>query len=112
VQNFFLKTLTRSGRQVAYNAAEATLKSGWSGTGTADYSIRVAPPGGIGQPGTCQVSWKVTMNFLPLSFGWSSERLHREARSGKQNGKAPILRAQKGQSTTLFAFFFRPSSYF
>jgi hypothetical protein len=72
-------------RQVAYNAAEATLKSGWSGTGTADYSISVTPPGGIGQPGTCQVSWKVTMNFLPLSFGWSSERF--TSRSEKWKAK-------------------------
>jgi hypothetical protein len=69
----------------AYNAAETTLKSGWSGTGTTDYSISVTPPGGIGQPGTCQVSWKVTLNFLPLTFGSSTEKF--TSRSEKWKAK-------------------------
>jgi hypothetical protein len=60
-------------RTEAYTAAMAVLKGGWSGTGSAQYSVEVNPPGGPGEEGTCRVRWNVILKYLPFSLGWSAE---------------------------------------
>ncbi len=61
--------------QNAYQIANTTLHSEWSGTFGVQYRISVEPPSAPGEPGACTVSWQIPELFgLGFGNGSSQER--------------------------------------
>jgi hypothetical protein len=61
--------------QNAYQIANTTLRSEWSGTFGVQYAVSVEPPSAPGEPGACTVSWQIPELFrLGFGNGSSQER--------------------------------------
>jgi hypothetical protein len=61
----------------AYLIAQQTLNADWTATLGVQYRVRVAPPGGTGEPGACSVAYNVPVFFNGLlgldNPGWSEQ---------------------------------------
>ncbi len=67
---------TRAQRN-AMNVAHKTLNADWSATAGVQYRVQISPPGGPGQPGRCQVSFRAPTLFNGLLWlsasAWHNE---------------------------------------